>query len=229
MEDEPAMAQVEVPGLRVRHREGRRQRILLSASELFRSLGYDDTTVDAIAAQAEVSVPTIYSFFSSKHDLLLGLFEEDRRRVQAMLAPVLDALPTDPSEALFTIAQTFVERGFVEISHKPIWREISSAALKASPDRRASILRFQDIQVDALRTFLENLHRKGVVRSDIDLESAARSLYAVSRNCFRLYLMTERATPAILRAMLKKDLSTVFRGLLAERPAQRQQAKRKPK
>ncbi len=221
------MGQVEVLGLRERHREGRRQRILQSASDLFRALGYDETSVDAIAVRAEVSVPTIYSYFVSKHELLLGLLEEDRRQMRASLGPMLEALPPDPLEALVEIAQASVEQGFVDISEKPIWREISAAALKASPEWRDSVLRFQGMHVDALRTFLLKLRQEEIIRADLDIDSAARSLYAVSRNCFRLYLMMETATPSNLRAMLRQDLSTVFRGFLAQQTTTRKEAKRR--
>jgi len=219
-------AQVKSPGLRERHREGRRQGILRAAAELFRTSGYDNTSVEEIAAQAEVSVPTIYSFFSSKHDLLLGLLEEDRRHMRAVLEPLLHALPADPLKALIKVAQTCLEQGFVDISHKPIWREISAAALKASPGGRESALRFQGMHVEAFQTFLQGLRRDRIIRRDLDLESVARSLYAVSRNCFRIYLMVERASVADLRAMLRKDLSTVFRGLLAGEHTVRRQTKR---
>src|SRR5262249_14786756 len=128
--------------------------------------------------------------------------------------------------ALVKIAQTAVEQGFVDISHKPIWREISTAALKASPDRRESVLRFQDMQGEALETFLESLRGNKIIRPDLDIESAARSLYAVSRNCFRLYLMKERATRADLRAMLSQDLSTVLRGFLIRQVAAGRRTKR---
>jgi hypothetical protein len=138
-------------------------------------------------------------------------------------------LPEDPLEALITIAQACVEEGFVEISCKPIWREISAAALKASAERRKSILQYQGIHIEALRTLLETLHRDGIIRRDLDIGSASRSLYAISRNCFRLYLMTESATPTALRAMLRQDLSTVFRGFLAQRVTVRRRAKRRPR
>jgi AcrR family transcriptional regulator len=215
--------------LRARHREGRRQRILLAASELFRTLGYDETSIDSIAAHAEVSVPTIYTYFPSKQELLLGLLEEDRRQIRTILEPVLEALPEDPVDALVAIAQACVEQGVVEISCKPVWREISAAALKATAERRKSVLQFQDIHVEALRGYLEALRGEEIIRADLDLESASRALYAISRNCFRLYLMTERAGLADLRAMLRQDLSTVFPGFLSQGVAVRRRAKRRPK
>src|SRR5262249_48252694 len=91
---------------------------------------------------------------------------------------------------------------------------------------RGSLLRFQDMYVDALKTFLKTLRRDEIIRPHLNVESAARSLYAVSRNCFRLYLMMESATRADLRAMLSQDLSTVFEGFLAQQVTVPRRAKR---
>jgi AcrR family transcriptional regulator len=106
------MTQAEVTGLRERHREGRRQRILLAAADLFRNFGFEETSVDAIASRAEVSVPTIYSYFAANSDLLLGLLEEDKRLMQASLAQLLRKLPHDSPEAVVAIAQACIEQGY---------------------------------------------------------------------------------------------------------------------
>lgn len=66
-------------GLRERQRLIRRENILAAASDLFAAHSFNEVSLEAVAARATVSVPTIYSFFKSKHDLLLGLLEEDKQ------------------------------------------------------------------------------------------------------------------------------------------------------
>lgn len=53
-----------------------RRRILASARALFVEGGYGGTTVEAIAGNAGVSVPTIYATFGSKGGMLLALLDE---------------------------------------------------------------------------------------------------------------------------------------------------------
>jgi AcrR family transcriptional regulator len=57
--------------LRERNRRRTMRRIVEAAFELFRSEGYDQTTMDAIAEKAEVSRATLFNYFSSKRALLL--------------------------------------------------------------------------------------------------------------------------------------------------------------
>lgn len=66
------------PSARRRQREKeQRYRTLLDAAEhLFVTQGYHQTSVEAIAERAEVSVGTVYFYFKNKEDLLVRLFSE---------------------------------------------------------------------------------------------------------------------------------------------------------
>ena len=55
---------------RAEQAEDTRQRILAAAGDLFAKHGYAATSVEAIAARAGVSVPTVYVVFRTKRDLL---------------------------------------------------------------------------------------------------------------------------------------------------------------
>jgi AcrR family transcriptional regulator len=59
----------------VGHRETKarktRKRIFSEASQLFKRDGYDQTTMEAIAEAAEVSIRTLYRYFLSKDQILL--------------------------------------------------------------------------------------------------------------------------------------------------------------
>ena len=54
----------------------RRRDILGAATRLFRAHGYDATTVQAIAAEADVAAGTVYLYFPSK-EAILGALQED--------------------------------------------------------------------------------------------------------------------------------------------------------
>jgi AcrR family transcriptional regulator len=53
---------------------GQRERILLAATRLFGERGYRRVTSDDLAAAANLSVGTIYTYFGDKRDCLLAAF-----------------------------------------------------------------------------------------------------------------------------------------------------------
>jgi AcrR family transcriptional regulator len=200
-------------GLREKHKEGRRRRILQAAEALFSRLGFDQTSVEAIAEEAEVSIPTIYTYYASKGDLLLGLLDEDKRLMALSLDVILKTLPDDPLEAVLTILLSEVEEG-LDIREKSLWREISAAAFRSPSKKREEYLRLQSMHLGPIEQLLARFQRDRIIADDLNIESVARLLYAISRNCFRLYLMQEAAKITDLRKMLREDVRTALSGLL---------------
>ncbi len=67
-----------------------RQRILRASRQLFRTKGYEATTIEDVAAQAEISKATLYNYFPSKDSLLLGIAESEIAQVRTLLSERLD-------------------------------------------------------------------------------------------------------------------------------------------
>jgi AcrR family transcriptional regulator len=99
----------------------KRTALLTAAASLFLQQGYDATSVDQIARQAQVSKQTLYNHFGSKEDLFSGLLghlvqkasvEEPtpgrpgpaREEAVAMLEGFADALLRDPVASLYRLA-----------------------------------------------------------------------------------------------------------------------------
>ena len=67
----------------------KRQTILSAGRELFLSNGYQGTSVDQIAASAEVSKQTVYKHFGDKQELLLAIVNN---ALESTVAPFLDRI-----------------------------------------------------------------------------------------------------------------------------------------
>lgn len=80
-------------GRREQKREETRQRLAQAAQRLFVKQGFDATTVDEIAAAADVSRRTFFHYFESKEDVVLARHEDFER---ALLAVVRAASPDEP-------------------------------------------------------------------------------------------------------------------------------------
>jgi AcrR family transcriptional regulator len=83
-----------VPGLRQRTRDAVREQIADVALVMFDEQGFDETTVDQIAAAVGISSRSFFRYFPSKEDVVLGdpmLYGEP---VRQRLAQSLRSLPT---------------------------------------------------------------------------------------------------------------------------------------
>ena len=76
-------------GLRDRKKQEVRHRIIAAAAGLFTESGLDATTMEDIAAAADVSVATVYNYFGSKSALLIAGAEDDTAAMVAAGEAVL--------------------------------------------------------------------------------------------------------------------------------------------
>jgi AcrR family transcriptional regulator len=160
--------------LRERNKQKVTQRIIVAAVEMFKTRGYTQTTMDDIAAQAEISRKTLFNYFSTKESLLLPWGQEIfDQHVQPAFETYFKTQPTtiQALHFLFTnmgeIIQTFPDaiQAFVHEASKP----------HNKAQNRHIGVGFQEF-------FIQILHRgqnRGEVRTDIPLESIARYLMAL--------------------------------------------------
>lgn len=185
-----AMAKQETVSLRDLQKIERRERIIDATVKLLTSVGFDDVTLEDIAREARISIPTLYSYFNSKSDIIFSLFEADEKMIEARVRDVLKKLPADPVRAIVEI-ELAAMKGGVDITQKRLWREVSAAALQAPAERRMEYRDLQELRVSWIAEALDQLKHNGSVPEDVDSRAAGMLFYAIARECFRRYVMDE--------------------------------------
>lgn len=74
------------PGLRERVRATVQAEVVEVAHRLFTEQGFDRTTVDQIAAEVGLSRASLFRYFGTKEDIVLGRLEESGRQIAEALA-----------------------------------------------------------------------------------------------------------------------------------------------
>jgi AcrR family transcriptional regulator len=145
-----------VLGLRERKKRRTRQALAEAALDLFRERGFEGTTVADIAAAAEVSPRTFFSYFPSKEDVLLGESEDrfdllrtaiaERASGEPIIRAIQRVLPVMLEQALGRPHERVQARAKVILANPAIldrlrqrfsdWEEMLTAALMAEAGGR---------------------------------------------------------------------------------------------
>ncbi|SEL22774.1 TetR/AcrR family transcriptional regulator [Nonomuraea pusilla] len=95
-------------GLRERKKQRTRRALVDAALRLFADKGYEETTLAEIAAAADVSTRTFFSYFASKEDVL---FYDAEERMERLLALVASRGPHEsPADLLVRLIDEIVYR-----------------------------------------------------------------------------------------------------------------------
>jgi AcrR family transcriptional regulator len=201
--------------LRDKQRERRRRDILDAAWTLIGEKGLDSTSIEEIAARAEVGTATVYNYFGSKSDLLQTLFvryiEEEAERGETALQNPPEVM-TDGMVALFG---TYLE-GLASRCTPILLREFYVLAVSRQFDygRQTYELKQRFLQQGfELATYYK---QRGQLSDDVSAEEAAVMCYSAVTFPFSLFALGLGAPGIDLdtaRTLLRRYLTLVITGI----------------
>ncbi|MGH6883416.1 TetR/AcrR family transcriptional regulator [Hypericibacter sp.] len=189
--------------------------MLRSAAAIFGERGFEEARLEDIAEHAEVSVGTIYNYFSSKFDLLVAMYREDRELVLKQSETIVANPPSDPVVAISKLIQCDLESG-IDYAGPAVWREILAPAF--TPERyRKTFAEIYDRYTGRMLELLELLKERGQLDPGTDCRVAARIFLGLDHLHFH-EIMTQGSRPkAALHRLIEKEVRMVYAGLKPRR------------
>jgi AcrR family transcriptional regulator len=197
-------------GVRETQKLETRRKVLEAARDLFNEIGYEETTIRAVAERAGVSVGSVFTTFASKADVLSqvmddrvdALYRELDHVARHMRGSVIDRLCS-----LFAIHYDFeCRRVRLFLAH---------IAASFSPSLESSTVpygrneRFKSMIIDMLREG----QARGEVRADADLELILDTLMGAYAWNYRL-AAAGRADHVAMTGIMERQITLIFHGLL---------------
>lgn len=172
----------EKTGLRERKKAETRRRTEAAALELFTKSGFDGTTVEAIAAEADISPRTFFHYFDTKEDVLLADYSARLKRIVDQLTqrPAAEAPWLALRESFMVVAEDF------DAEREPLVRRFMVMA--GSPSVYARSLALQSGWEDAVARALAE--RTGVDPEDLEPRLMAASALAAMQASQRRWMAT---------------------------------------
>ncbi len=154
----------------------KREAILRAAAAEFRELGFAGTSMDRIAATAEVSKRTVYNHFASKDELFTAILLQLWDASQSLEALSYDPLRPLREQLLALVAQKLCllsDPNFIELSR------VAMAELLHAPERARLMMDKLAEKEEGLTRWIRAAQADGRLRDDIAAADAAHQLQAM--------------------------------------------------
>lgn len=194
-------------GRRERRKQEVETRIREVALELFRTQGFEETTVEQIAERADVAKGTFFNYFPRKDALLWAIAEDVLGEVMIRLG--------DPATwggpALEQVRRIFLEFAALAEENRGLYRTLVTENMRRFWDagcRKPGEEEFRAM----LRSILRRGRREGELRKEVD-ENTAASLIEAAYMTTMVEWLREDASRREIRATLNAKFDVIFRGL----------------
>jgi AcrR family transcriptional regulator len=188
--------------------EARRGRILQTARNLFAHYGYGATSIERIAGEAGVAVPTVYAIYRSKRALLFALLDQaDARADVAGLLSDLNSAAGNPRRQLRCLV-SFTCRFYAEAGDIV---DIARGAGSTNEDLLALWQEGEERRLRGQRPLIDAWDRAGALRKSINAKEALDILWATTgADHYRLFVVDRKWSAARYEVWLENTLERIL-------------------
>jgi len=203
-------------GLRERNRVDRHGRILDAATRQFREGGYEETRIEAIAAEAGVAIGTIYNYFQNKGDILVAIVAKEVNEVLKAGEGIVASPPLDVTRAVNALIAAYIGHSLSYLS-KAMWRQAmaTSTMQPESPFGLTYAALDRGLANQTCR-LIEALRALGRVKPEVDCRAIGEMLFNNTNMMFIEFVKTEDMPTAKLLRAIRRQNRAVLKLISAE-------------
>ncbi|WP_114423120.1 TetR/AcrR family transcriptional regulator [Nocardioides houyundeii] len=170
-------------GARTPRRFDRYEMVIASAAEIFRSNGYDATSLQQIADDVGILKGSLYHYIDTKEDLLFAIIKRNHEHITQENSQWRD-LVGDPVAAI----RSFIEGHMRESLWNPTFSEVFVRDFRALSPERAKIIRETQDAYDAeFRGLIAAAIETGALRDGVEPAFAARAVFGMTNWVYYWY------------------------------------------
>jgi TetR/AcrR family transcriptional regulator, fatty acid metabolism regulator protein len=174
--------------LRERQRQQRVEDILDAAHALALEVGYEELTMDALAARAGMTKPTLYAHFENKEAIAVAAIVRNIRRGQASLRELSPAL--SPIAKLETYFRWALRSKFIE--RRLAFGGVTVSVIRTNPEYKKA---FQEM-IDTLSAIVEAGKASGEINPELNTRVALQAFVSIVRDTEYDDLIRNQVVPA---------------------------------
>ncbi|WP_058302649.1 TetR/AcrR family transcriptional regulator [Gorillibacterium timonense] len=163
------------------HKKQKKQVILRNALYCFARKGYQQTTIDDIAAQAGLSKGAIYHYFRSKEEIYFEVVNENTAGLNSKLAEELEPI-SNALDKLAHLFDTYLSNSHLDPDVKDLFQVYYEFRLQSCRDEAIAGY-FRNRRGGRMLPLVEEIVRggqtKGEIRRDRDATVAAQTFWAL--------------------------------------------------
>lgn len=197
-------------GLRAKKKANTAQRIIEEASRSFEAKGYDNTRIEDIAANTDLSVATFYNYFRSKADILLSSITNETEIVLAEAARCIEGTYDSVEEAFDALVTTYFTTSFSK-TPRSLWRiAVSQTMLNPNSEFCQKYVKMDEELTQQSKQFIRTMQKAGKLRSDVDADQIAELLFNNINMNFINFIRDDTLTAEDVRRIVNAQSAPIF-------------------
>jgi AcrR family transcriptional regulator len=167
-----------------REKEQRLNNILKSAEQVCFQKGIDNTTMDRVAQQAELSKGTLYLYFRNKEDLH---FEINLKGLKILSKLIKDAIKQKDNalDKLIEMGKAYMKFYHLHRKYYDLLVRFESSMLDKIPSAKKKIMYQPDFPFMMLKNTIEQGIKEGEIRNDVRPEALSIILWTQLTSMFQ--------------------------------------------